>query len=240
MHLILTGATGSVGYPVLQRCLATPAITQLSILSRRPFTIPSSSAADVSKAKVIIHEDYESYPPALLAQLKGATACIWAQGISQNQVNKSEYVKITHSYPMAAAKAFAGLPEGPGGRFNFVYVSGEGADVTEKTWTLFGKIKGRCEKDLVAFSSEPAGASLRVFNVRPGYVDPSVRPVAVMTYVLAPLLRGLAPSMVSPVAELSKVLVDLALGDGEPLVGDGIEAGGRTIRSNAIRRLGPE
>jgi hypothetical protein len=36
-----------------------------------------------------------------------------------------EYIRITHDFPLAAAQAFATLPT-PGGRFNFVYVSGEG------------------------------------------------------------------------------------------------------------------
>lgn len=38
-----------------------------------------------------------------------------------------EYVKITLDYPLAAAKAFAGLSDS----FNFVYVSGEGVTILE-------------------------------------------------------------------------------------------------------------
>ncbi|KAJ6608278.1 hypothetical protein B0H10DRAFT_2068247 [Mycena sp. CBHHK59/15] len=41
MHLILTGATGTVGAPILRHCPAAPSITQLSILSRRPFALPT-------------------------------------------------------------------------------------------------------------------------------------------------------------------------------------------------------
>jgi len=36
----------------------------------------------------------------------------------------SEYVQITYDYPLAAAKAFSSLSNS--GKFNFVYVSGEG------------------------------------------------------------------------------------------------------------------
>lgn len=36
----------------------------------------------------------------------------------------SEYIRITHDYPIAAAKAFSSLSNT--GKFNFVYVSGEG------------------------------------------------------------------------------------------------------------------
>ncbi|KAJ7492289.1 hypothetical protein FB451DRAFT_1217741 [Mycena latifolia] len=237
MHIILTGATGSVGAPVLRQCLASPAITRLSILSRREFTLPT--VGDTQKAQIIIHEDYASYPSKVTDLLKGANGCIWAQGISQTEVSKAEYVRITHDYPLAAAQAFSTLSET--GKFNFVYVSGEGADPTEKTFTYFGKIKGRTEAALRALPSTSPQGTLCVFNVRPGFVDPP-RPGGlskrVMLGIVGPLLR-LIPSQVSPSDVLAKVLVDLATGDGEPVPpGIGIEDEGRTVRCVGVRRLG--
>jgi malate/lactate dehydrogenase len=88
MHIILTGATGTIGYPVLQLCLASPKVTRLSILSRRPFDLPSGDNVDTKKAQIILHEDYTNYPVELADQLKGAEACIWAQGVSQKDVPK--------------------------------------------------------------------------------------------------------------------------------------------------------
>jgi uncharacterized protein YbjT (DUF2867 family) len=82
MHLILTGATGLVGTAALQHMLALPAVTKVSILSRRPVPM----AEGHSKAAVIIHNDFNSYPPALLEQLKGAEGCVWAQGTSITNV----------------------------------------------------------------------------------------------------------------------------------------------------------
>jgi len=245
MHVIITGATGTVGVAVLRHCLASPNITQLSILSRRQFALPTGDGLDVKKASVIVHQDYSTYPDELLSTvLRGAGGCIWAQGVSQSEVSKDEYIRITHDYPIAAAKAFSSLSNT--GKFNFVYVSGEGADPTEKTFTLFGKIKGRTEAALLALPSTPAYSALRVYNVRPGYVDSleHYRPRSVLKkaadFVIAPSLRLLLPSQVSPTGVLSKVLVDLATGDGNALQesGSGIEAGGRTVRSIAIRRLG--
>jgi len=149
MHIILTGATGSVGAPALLHCLASPSITRLSILSRRQFTLPSNTAGlpnfDVKKAKIIVHKDFSTYPDEMLNALKGAEGCIWAQGISQTEVSKEyvfksiskllflqlscsllfrDYIRITYDYPLAAAKAFSTLSDT--GKFNFVYVSGEG------------------------------------------------------------------------------------------------------------------
>jgi len=129
-------------------------------------------------------------------------------------------------------------------------MSSPSADPTEKTYTLFGKIKGRTETALLSLPSTLAYSALRVYNVRPGYVDPPKhhRPRSIMTkilveHVLAPALRLLLPSQVSPTGPLSKVLVDLATGDGNALKVTpeaGIEADGRTVRSVAIRRLATE
>jgi uncharacterized protein YbjT (DUF2867 family) len=88
MHLILTGATGLVGASVLHNMLAQESISRISILSRRPVKMAEGHA----KAKVIIHEDFNKYDPALLDELKDAHGCVWAQGTSQNAVSK-EYVQ---------------------------------------------------------------------------------------------------------------------------------------------------
>ena len=149
MHIILTGATGSVGAPTLLHCLASPAITKLSILSRRQFPLPRNTAGlpnwDEKKANIIVHKDYSTYSEEVLSALKGADGCIWAQGVSQTEVSKEyvfksiskllflqlscsllfrDYIRITYDYPLAAAKAFSTLSDT--GKFNFVYVSGEG------------------------------------------------------------------------------------------------------------------
>lgn len=84
MHLILTGVTGTCGAAVLKRCLEDPAITRLSILSRRPV----AQAEGQAKAKVLLHSDFTQYPPAILDQLKGAEGCIWALGISSSGAKK--------------------------------------------------------------------------------------------------------------------------------------------------------
>ena len=74
MKVILTGSTGTIGAEVLSQCIDHPSITSIIVLSRRalPTTAPSSP-----KIKVIIHNDFLSYPTSLLPQLSGAEACIW-------------------------------------------------------------------------------------------------------------------------------------------------------------------
>lgn len=52
-------------------------------------------------------------------------------------MKEEDYTKITVEYPLSAAKAFAGLGE----QMIFVYDSGEGADMQEKTSVMFGRSK---------------------------------------------------------------------------------------------------
>lgn len=84
MHLILTGATGLVGASVLHNMLAQESISRISILSRRPVKMAEGHV----KAKVIIHTDFKVYDKALLDELKDAQGCVWALGVSQNDVSK--------------------------------------------------------------------------------------------------------------------------------------------------------
>jgi uncharacterized protein YbjT (DUF2867 family) len=78
MHLILTGATGLVGSAVLHTMITTPAVTKISVLSRRPV----AQAEGHSKVNVIIHKDFASYPEEVMVRLQDAKGVVWAQGIS--------------------------------------------------------------------------------------------------------------------------------------------------------------
>ncbi len=261
VHLILTGATGLVGSSVLAHILSLPSsttISRLSILSRSP--VPLASKPDrvnnTTQIEVINHTDYNNYPPDVLARLKGATGVIWAQGISQNEVDAKTYLEVTKDYPMAAAKAFAGLTDE---KINFVYVSGEGATYSPGRFTqTFARVKGEAELALVELSKQaPYSKTLRVYNTRPGGVDGSSQPelwkptVAKWTLVkrmymgiLLPPFRMFYKNMMSPTPELGKALVELAMADGEKLDGRGIEnvgkgmhGEGRLVRNIGLRRM---
>ncbi|PYH98847.1 hypothetical protein BO71DRAFT_394997 [Aspergillus ellipticus CBS 707.79] len=239
MRLILTGATGLVGSAVLSHILSLPQeqVSQLFILSRSP--VPMA---------VIMHQDFSQYPEDLLEKLQDTDGCIWAQGISQTQVSKEEYVKITLNYPLAAAKAFSGLSDS----FNFVYVSGEGATQKPGSFTpLFGRVKGQCESALIDLSH--THPSLKPYCVRPAFVDahrdnrvlehtlhrPDQRTVSkrLTRGVLGPVVRSTMSSQVSPTKVLGKFLSELAGGDGSPLSGEGVFGDGWIVSIAAFRRM---
>ena len=247
MHLILAGATGLVGSATLSHLLSLPTttLTKLSILSRSPVPQLTESPTAHPNVSVITHGDFSTYPPELLLQLRGADGVIWALGISQNEVSKDDYIKITKDYTLAAARAFSTLSE----RFNFVYVSGEGATLVPGRFTpLFGRVKGETEAALLSLGKETP--SLCVYSVRPGAVDPkghgeiwrAVKKRRSGKYgyldpIVFPPLRLAYPGMVSPTRELGRVLAELAMGEGAPLEGRGVEGEGRTVSNVGVRRL---
>ena len=133
-------------------------------------------------------------------------------------------------YPLAAAKAFGTLHD----PFKFVYVSGEGASTTPGMFTqYFGAVKGRAETALLQLGKDDS--RVKPYSVRPGGVDASAH-TEIQSYIptrssfhtraldaLTSALKTITPSLVSPTRELGKVLTELAMGDGKPLEGPGIE-----------------
>lgn len=245
MHLVLTGATGLVGSAALTHILSLPTsqVSRLSILSRNA-TIPL--VANHPNVKVIQHSDFSSYPPSVLQELKGADGVIWALGVSQNEVSKERYVEITKDYTLAAAKAFSTLSD----NFRFVFVSGEGATTTPGPFTLlFGRVKGETEAALLELGKRTP--SLKVYNVRPAFVDASSHPEVAevekgrntawwktaMKGYLGHALRACYANGVSPTKDLGRVLTELAMSDGKELEGKGVEGQGRTITNIGMRRL---
>ena len=154
MKLILTGATGFAGGEVLKQALADPAIERVTVLTRRPTDFKH---AKLDEVVVLDFLDYSAIP------IDGADACIWCLGVSQSQVDKDQYVVITHDYAVAAAASM--IAANP--RLRFCFVSGRSADPSEKASQLFARIKGRTERSLGEKHPQ------NVFVFRPGYIKAS-------------------------------------------------------------------
>lgn len=155
MKLILTGATGFAGGEVLRQALADPEIELITVLTR------GSTGLASAKLKEIILDDFLDYSRVDLA---GYDACIWCLGVSQTQVDEAQYIRITLGYTVAAARAMYAANR----RLRFCFLSGRGADPSEKHAALFSRIKGRTERQLVELGGP-------VFNFRPGYIRPSAQ-----------------------------------------------------------------
>lgn len=79
-HVILVGATGLVGSACLQAMISSSAVSQVSILSRRPVKM----AEGHTKVKTYIQSDFSKYDSEILKNLENATGCVWALGMTSN------------------------------------------------------------------------------------------------------------------------------------------------------------
>ena len=203
MKIIITGATGMAGAEVIRQAITDDHIHEIIALVRRPLEITNP------KITTIIHHDFLNYD-AVKDHFKDCDICIWCLGISQLQVSKEQYAVITYDYTIAAAKAM--LAVNP--NIHFVFLSGNGADQTEKSKVLFAKLKGKTENALLQLGLK------KITIARPDAIWPKHKnknaPLAYkMAFPFYPLVEIFAPSKIIGSVQLAKALLHLAKNAGE-------------------------
>lgn len=171
MKVIITGATGMVGKGVLLECLDHANITGVLSISRRTLGM------EHPKLKELIHKDFSEFA-SVAEQLKGYDACYHCMGVSSAGMKEEPYTKFTYDFTMALAKELLKLRSD----MTFIYVSGEGTDSSEKGRSMWARVKGKTENDLLKLGFKQA------FMFRPGAIIP---------------LRGIQPS-----SKIYKVLIN--------------------------------
>src|SRR5450759_488843 len=111
MKILLFGASGTAGGAVLQACLDTPVVKEVRVVVRRPL------GRTEAKRGGFLHGNYLDYT-AVTEACRAVDACLFCLGTSVTQVSKEEFVKISHDYAVAAAKALK--QESPGAAFHYI------------------------------------------------------------------------------------------------------------------------
>ena len=210
MRVLLTGSTGTAGSATLQVLLADPGVTSVIALSRRPL------AERHEKLRVVLHEDFTD-PGPLNAVLAETDALLWCLGIGQNDVPEEEYVRITYTTTLAFAQAL--LAANP--KATFIFLSGQGADPTEKSRALFGRVKGRTERAL-----DGLGLA-RLHHARPGYIHPTTekpsrKALERFSMFIEPVFRVLFPRHMIDADDLGRALLAAGRGAAEARVLDNV------------------
>jgi uncharacterized protein YbjT (DUF2867 family) len=141
MKILVTGSTGTVGSEVVRQAVSDKDIEQVISLARNPCETKHP------KIREIIHKNFLDYN-GLENIFNEADACLWCLGISQASVTRDQYFLITYDYTIAGAKAM--LKANPS--VTFLFLSGQGADSTEKSRILFARVKGQSENALRAMN----------------------------------------------------------------------------------------
>jgi uncharacterized protein YbjT (DUF2867 family) len=200
MKVIVFGATGMVGQGVLRECLLDPEVSELLVVGR------TGSGQRHGKLREIIHNDFTDFT-GVEAQFAGYDACFFSLGISSAGLTEADYRRVTYDFTLAAATAMVRVnPE-----MTFVYVSGAGTDSSESGRTMWARVKGKTENDLLALP-------LRSYMMRPGVIVPQdgarsrTRLYAVMYTLMRPLYPLLLrlPALATSTRDLGRAMLVLA------------------------------
>jgi uncharacterized protein YbjT (DUF2867 family) len=155
MKVIITGASGMVGKGVLLECLDHAQVESVLTIGR--------SSVDIEHEKLtqIEHKDFSSFEN-IKPYLRGYDACYMCMGISAAGLSEERYREITYDYTMALAQILYALNP----NMTITYVSGQGTDSTENGRTMWARVKGKTENDLLNMGFKQA------FMFRPGGIIP--------------------------------------------------------------------
>jgi uncharacterized protein YbjT (DUF2867 family) len=199
LKVIITGATGMVGEGVLFECLEHPAIEQVLMVNRKPYS------AQHPKLKECIVPDFLDLDE-FTNQLTGYDACFYCAGVSSRGMSESEYSHITYDITIHFAHTLARLNP----QMIFNYVSGSLTDSSEKGRIMWARVKGKTENDLMRSGFR------KVYNFRPGFMQPTPGQHNVKSYYkiigwLYPFLRVLLPNQVSTMHEVGLAMINSVL-----------------------------
>jgi hypothetical protein len=198
LKAILTGATGMVGEGVLYECLLHDDVEQVLVIGRRSCNISHP------KLKEIIHANLYDLS-SVEDQLKGYDACFFCLGTTAVGKKEAEYYKITYELTMHFATTLCKYNPG----MTFCYISGAGTDSTEKGRMMWARVKGKTENDLVKLPFK------KVYHFRPGIIKPTKglkNTLGFYKYLgwLIPVIKLVAPNMVSSLKELGLAMINAA------------------------------
>ncbi len=203
MKVILTGATGMVGKGVLYQCFDDPKVEQVLAIGRAPL------GESQPKLKELVLKDLTDYS-AVEAQLKGYDACFFCLGVSSAGMSEEAYTKVTHDLTLALAKAL--VKASP--QATFIYVSGAGTDSTGQGRSMWARVKGRVENELLGLGFKAA------YMFRPGLIAPKrgiksrtalYRAFYTVGGPLMPLLESAFPQAVTDTDKVGKAMINVAL-----------------------------
>jgi uncharacterized protein YbjT (DUF2867 family) len=188
-----------VGAGVLRQCLDDARVESILVVGR--------SATDVAHRKLeeIRHGDFFDYT-AIQERLSGHDACFFCLGVSSAGMNEAKYRRLTYDLTLVTAQALLALNP----QMIFCYVSGAGTDSSERSRSMWARVKGATENALLRLPFKAA------FMFRPGFIQPldgiksKTRLYQAFYTVLGPLypvVRRIAPRYVTTTTAVGRAMI---------------------------------
>jgi uncharacterized protein YbjT (DUF2867 family) len=154
MRVLLFGASGMVGQGVLRECLASSDVEEVVCVNRRALGQSHPKLAE------LVQDDVADLS-AIAKALPKFDACFFPLGVSSAGLKEDAYRKVTYDLTMSIARQLHKANP----KMAFVYVSGAGTDSTEKGRSMWARVKGQTENDLLALFPN-------AYMFRPGLIRP--------------------------------------------------------------------
>jgi hypothetical protein len=191
-----------VGQGVLRECLLDSDVQQILSIVR------TSSGQHHAKLRELIHTNFFDYS-TIEPELTGFDACLFSLGVSSAGMDEAKYTHLTHDLTLAAATTLAKLNP----QMTFLYVSGASTDSTERGRSMWARIKGKTENDLLKLPFRAA------YMFRPGVIQPmhGIRSktklyqtfYTVLNPIL-PLLKSAFPQYITTTEQLGRAMLRVA------------------------------
>lgn len=193
IKVIITGATGMVGEGVLLECLQNGAVSEVLIVNRRHYE------RSHPKLKESLVPDF-FHLGEFAGKIKGYDACFFCAGVSSVGMKEERYSRITYDTTMAFAKTFLAQ----NGNAVFTYVSGAHTDSTEKGRSMWARVKGKTENDLMKLPFKG------VYNFRPGVMTPfpGQRNWKTLYKFIAAAIKLVSPKSVLAVGDVGRAMIN--------------------------------
>lgn len=201
MKVILFGATGMVGSGILLECLDDSRVESVLCIGRKPSGVTHPKVHDIVRTELGDYSD-------IADQLRGYEACFFALGVSVVGLDEATYRATTLDIPVAIATTLERVRPG----MTFCFVSGAGADSSEKGRQMWARVKGAAENRLLALN-------LNTYVFRPGLIQPrrGVRSKTgwynvfyTLTAPLYPLVLRILGSLVTASDAVGRAMIDVA------------------------------
>ncbi len=191
-----------VGQGVLRECLLDPGVQQVLSIVRTPSGQPHPKLLE------LVHTNFFDYS-AIESQLTGYDACLFSLGVSSAGMDEAKYTRLTYDLTLATATTLAKLNP----NMTFLYVSGAGTDSTEHGRSMWARVKGKTENDLLKLPFRAA------YMFRPGAIQPmhGIRSKTKLYQTLytvlnpiLPLLKAAFPKYITTTEQLGRAMLRVA------------------------------
>jgi uncharacterized protein YbjT (DUF2867 family) len=202
MNVLLFGATGMVGRGALRESLLDPGVARVTTVGRRP------TGEHHEKLREVVVPDVADLS-AVEGELVGFDACLFCLGATSAGMSEAEYTRLTCDLTVAVARTLLRLNPG----MTFVFVSGAGADGSERGRVMWARVKGKAENAVLGMGFAAA------YVFRPAAIIPlhgitsRTRWIRLAITVLRPVfpaLKALFPNHVTTTEQLGRAMLKVA------------------------------